>query len=205
MDEDDDFGLDDEGLMEDLMAVERVSGSRSTRGSRAKRDAALMDVLGVTQEDIEFVETYGASAMGDEGEAPPPRSVQGAVADFLDKAKRSERRAKRNLERSATLARLSEESKARSKAQIDQSRYMIEAQQATADLRAAGKAEYDSQMQQNEMMRARSGPVEQVVSTVSSAATSASEKTGLSTPVMIGIAAAAAVAIGAGIYYVRKN
>lgn len=214
MDEDDDFGLDDEGLMDDLMAVERVSGSRSragrfgsrsARGSRAQRDAALMDVLGVTQEDIDFVETYGASAMGDEGESAPPRSVQGAVADFRDKAKRAERRAKRTLERSATLARLSEESKARSKAKVDQSRYMIDAQQATADLRAANKAEYDSQMEQNQMQRARSGPLEQVLENTSSAAAAASEKTGLSTPVMIGIAAAAAIAIGAGIYYVRKS
>lgn len=214
MDEDDDFGLDDEGLMEDLMAVERVSGSRSragrlgsrsARGSRAQRDAVLMDALGVTQEDIDFVEAYGAPAMDDEGETPSPRTVKGAMKDFFDKAKRSERRAKRDLDRATMLARLSEERRARSKAQIDQSRYMIEAQQATEDLRAANRAEYDSQMQQNQLMRARSGPLEQVFDSASSAAASASEKTGLSTPAMIGIAAAAAVVIGAGIYYVRKS
>ena len=81
---------------------------------------------------------------------------------------------------------------------------MIEAQQATSDLREANRADYDSQMQQNQLMRARSGPLEQVFDSASSAAASASEKTGLSTPAMIGIAAAAAVAIGAGIYFARK-
>ena len=82
---------------------------------------------------------------------------------------------------------------------------MIEAQQAASDLREANRADYDSQMQQNQLMRARSGPLERVLENTSSAAAAVSEKTGLSTPVMIGIAAAAAVAIGAGIYYVRKS
>lgn len=211
-DDDDDLSdLDDEGLMEDLRALEGRRGSSNARGSRAVRHAILKEVLGVTQDDIDFVERYGEDEQpAAEGEAEAKKrpfertrtfftdKVPQAVADFRDKAKRAERRSIRQAKRATAVRRLSEDMAVRSDATMALASKQLDAQQARAAREAEEREALDAQRAELEARRASppsSGVMESAVSTVK----------GLSTPVKVGIGVAALAAIGATVYFATRR
>lgn len=211
LDEDDDFSdLDDEGLMEDLRALEGRRGSSNTRGSRAVRHAILKDVLGVTQDDIDFVERYGAEEPAAEGEAEAKKrpfertrtffteKVPQSVADFRDKAKRAERRSVRQANRATAVRRLSEDMAVRSDATMVLASKQLDAQQARAAREAEERASLDAQRAELETQRT-SPPSSGIVESASSAVK------GLSTPAKVGIGVAALAAVGAAVYFATRR
>ena len=212
IDEDDDdlSDLDDEGLMEDLRALEGRKGSGNARGSRAVRHAILKDVLGVTQDDIDFVERYGAEEPAAEGETETKKrpfertrtffteKVPQSVADFRDKAKRAERRSIRQANRATAVRRLSEDMAVRSDATMALASKQLDAQQARAVREAEERAARDAQLAELEAQRA-SPPSSGIVDSATSAVK------GLSTPVKVGIGVAALAAIGATVYFATRR
>jgi hypothetical protein len=219
LDEDDDLSdLDDEGLMEDLRALEGRRGSSNARGSRAVRHAVLKEVLGVTQDDIDFVESYGADEQpAAEGEAEAKKrpfertrtfftdKVPQAVADFRDQAKRAERRSVRQANRAAALRKLSEDMAVRSEASMVLASKQLDAQQARSAREAEERERLDAQRAELEAQRA-SPPSPGIVESASSAVESATSAVkGLSTPVKVGIGVAALAAIGATVYFATRR
>lgn len=219
LDEDDDdlSDLDDEGLMEDLRALEGRRGSSNARGSRAVRHAILKDVLGVTQDDIDFVERYGAEEPAAEGEAEVKRrpfdrtrtffteKVPQAVSSYLDQAKRAERRSVRQANRATALRKRSEDMAVRSDATMVLASKQLDAQQARAAREAEEREELDARRAELEAQRASppsSGIVESTTEVVESATSTVK---GLSTPVKVGIGVAALAAIGATVYFVTRR
>jgi len=214
MDDDDDVSdLDDEGLMQDLAFFERRrGGSRNARGSRALRDAILMETLGVSQDDIDFVEQYGADEPAAEGEGeaeakkrPFERTrtfftekVPSMVDDFRDKAKRAERKAGRIAKRATAVRRLSEDMAVRSDATMALASKQLDAQQARAAREAEEQAALDAQRAELEAQRS-SPPSPGIVASATSAVQ------GLSTPAKIGIGVAALAAVGAAVYFVNRR
>lgn len=226
MDEDDDFSdLDDEGLIEDLRALEgRGRGARNTRGSRAVRHEILKDVLGVTQDDIDFVEQYGADDGAPAQEAgekdqrrPFARSrtffteqIPKAVEDFRDQAKRTERKAVRQAKRATTLRKLSEDAAVRSDASMVLASKQLDAQQLRAAREAADREALDARREALEQQRestSSSGITDSgIVDSAAAAASSAvSTVQGLSMPVKIGIGVAALAAVGTAVYFVTRR
>ncbi len=220
LDEDDDdlSDLDDEGLMEDLQALEGRRGSGNARGSRAVRHAILKEVLGVTQDDIDFVERYGEDEQpAAEGEAEAKKrpfertrtfftdKVPQAVADFRDKAKRAERKSIRQARRATAVRRLSEDMAVRSDATMTLASKQLDAQQARAAREAEEREALDAQRADLEARRASPPPRGIVESTAEVVESATSTVKGLSTPVKVGIGVAALAAIGATVYFATRR
>jgi hypothetical protein len=211
LDEEDDFSdLDDEGLMEDLRALSGGGGSLNARGSRAVRHQILKEVLGVTQDDIDFVEQYGADEPAAEGGAeakkrPFERSrtfftekVPQTVADFRDKAKRAEKRSVRQAKRATAVRRVSEDINVRSAASMAQAQGQLDTYQARAQREAEERANLEAKRADLEAQRA-SPPSSGIVESATSAVK------GLSTPVKVGIGVAALAAVGTAVYFATRR
>lgn len=134
-------------------------GSKNT-GSQMREDLILMDVLGVTQDDIDFIEAFGGDddLYGEDAPpaaegAPPPRrrpiqktraffteKVQPAIEKFRSKAERAKMRADMLERRSAAALRQADELAVRSQEQEDVAARLarLEAQQMQAPASPTG-------------------------------------------------------------------
>jgi len=128
-------------------------GSKNMLNAKAREESILMDVLGVSQNDIDFIEAfggddlYGEDAPAPEGAATPgrPRPVQKArtfftskvqptIEKFRSKAERAKMRAESLEQRSAAALRRADELAVRSQEESDVAERLakLEAQQMQA-------------------------------------------------------------------------
>jgi hypothetical protein len=218
LDEEDDFSdLDDEGLMEDLRALSGGGGSLNARGSRAVRHQILKEVLGVTQDDIDFVEQYGADEPAAEGEAEAKKrpfdrtrtffteKVPQTVADFRDQAKRAEKRSVRQAKRATAVRKISEDMAVRSDASMVLASKQLDAQQARAVREAEEREALDARRAELEAQRASPSSPGIVESATSAVETATSAAKGLSMPVKVGIGVAALAAVGTAVYFATRR